>query len=138
MSDKISSLYTSLMLGALFVIGFSLTQADLFGNYGKSTSDLSYLNVTSDVINQTSNIKDSIENTVITGIQPLDQFIASTYQTVKLLFGVIDIYNSFVSDVASLLGLPAEFGGILITVIMTIITLVVIFAIIRIITHEQV
>jgi len=138
MSEKISSMYIALLFGAVVVIAFSAVQADIYGNYGKTPSDLSYLNATAGVINQTGNIKESIENTVITGIQPLDQFIASTYQTVKLLFGIIDIYDSFVSDVASLLGIPVSLSGILVNIIMTIITLVVIFAVIRIVTHESV
>lgn len=138
MSDKISSMYIALLFGAIIVVGLSAVQADVYMNYGKTPSDLHYLNATADVINQTGNIKESIENTVITGIQPLDQFIASTYQTVKLLFGVIDIYDSFVSDVASLLGIPVSVGGVLVAIIMTIITLVVIFAIIRVVTHETV
>lgn len=137
MSDKISTLYISLLFGALFVIGFSIIQADIFGNYGVTPSDLHYLNATGSVINQTSNLKDSIEDTVITGIQPLDQFIATTFSTTKLFFGIIDIYDSFVSDTASMLGIPMEFS-IVVTIITVMITLTVIFGIIRIITHESV
>lgn len=136
MSGKVSTMYMSLLLGAIVVVGFSVVQGDVFANYGITPTDVSYLNATAQVINQTGNLKESIENTVITGIQPLDQFIASTYQTTKLLFGVVDIYDSFVSDAAGILGIPTEFS-IVVTLIIAMVTLTVIFAIIRIVTHEE-
>lgn len=138
MRGNISTLYMALLFGALIVVGLSAVQADIYAKYGQTGTDLSYINATNEVINQTGNIKDSIENTVITGIQPLDQFIASTYGTVKLLFGVINIYDSFVSDVAGILGIPSFLSATLIMIIMAMITLTVVFAIIRVVTHEQV
>lgn len=138
MSEKVSSLYIALLIGAVVVVGLSSIQVDVYSNYGITSSDLTYLNATGEIINQTSDLKDSIENTVITGFQPLDQFIASTYQTTKILFGIIDIYDNFITDTATMLGIPTGLASLVVSVIVVIITLLVIFALIRIVTHESV
>lgn len=135
--SKVSTMYIALLLGALIITGFAMVQGDVFSNYSVDTTDLSYLNATDDVINQTANLKESIESTVITGIAPVDQFLASTFGTTQLFFGVIDIYSNFVADTALLLGIPVEFS-ILIIIINVIITITVIFVIIRAVTHESV
>lgn len=127
-----SRIYISVIFGAMLILGFGIIQADLYANYGMSPNDLGYLDASSSVIEKTGELKQNIENTQITGIQPLDSFIAGTYNTLKLFFGVGDVYGSFVTDAARVLQIPGEF----VVLIGAAISITLVFMTIRIITNK--
>lgn len=123
-----------LLMAAMCIVGFTMVQADLYLQYGKTAENLDYLDVSEDVAADAEALKDNIENTRITGIDPLDAFIAGTYSTLKLLFGIGDLYTTFISDVALALNIPGVFVGIAIAAVFT----SIVIAIISIITKKDV
>lgn len=132
--NRPSKLYLGLIFGAMVVVGLSMFQADLYGNYGKSTGDLDYLDVSQDVVAEAEALKENIENTQITGYEPLDSFIAGTYNTLKLLFGIGDIYTTFITNIATVLQIP----GVFVNMAIAAVAISVIFMIVKVITKVEV
>jgi len=128
-----SKLYVALLFAAIGVVGLSMFQADLYGNYGMDTENLTYLDVSKEVVDETSEIKESIDNTQVTGIEPLDQLIAGVYNAFKLLFGIGNIYSTFVQGVAEALKVPGFFIDVLLAIVVVSIT----FMVIRIISKME-
>lgn len=129
-----SKLYMSLILSAIGLVGMAFFQADLYGNYDMETQDLDYLDVSQDVVDETTAIKDSLENTEVTGIQPLDQFIAGVYNSLKLLFGIGGIYTSFVTSISGALMIPGFFVDIIVAAVFV----SIVFMIIKVITKWEI
>lgn len=131
--NKPSTLYMGLLLSAMVIVGFTMIQADLFTEYGQTAENLSYLDVSNEVTEQAEDLKTSMERE-ITGIEPLDTFIAGTYNAIKIIFGAGDLYTTFISDVAIALKIPGVFVGIAIAAVFT----SIVIAIISIITKKDV
>lgn len=130
---KPSKLYVALIFGAIALVSLTTFQSDLYSNYGKSTENLSYLDASDRVVSETTDIKENIQNTQVTGIAPLDQFIAGVYNALKLLFGIGDIYVSFVSSIAEALKIPAFFIDMLVSLVFV----SIVFMVIRIIAKLE-
>lgn len=130
---KPSKLYVALLFGALGLIGLSFIQADLYGSYGMSTENLTYLDVSKEVVDETSGIKESIDNTQITGIAPLDELIAGVYNALKLLFGIGNVYSTFIKGLAEALKIP----GFFIDILMAIVAVSITFMVVRIISKME-
>ena len=129
-----SSLLVILVLSSLMVMGIASFQASLFASYNIQSDDLEYLSRAANVSSDITNLKESIDETqVLTGIDPLDMFFAGTYNTLKLLFSVGDIYGNFLNDIGKLIGVPGwAIGGVL-----SLIAIVIMFGIIQMIVKYK-
>lgn len=128
--NRPSMLYIALIMGSMVILGLGVYQAELMTNYGGSTDDLTYLDKSSEISDQITDIKDSIETTKVTGIDILDAFIVGVYNTLKLFFGIGDLYTTFITNIAGTMGLPGwAVTGIIVTVFTSII-----FGVVSIIT----
>jgi hypothetical protein len=129
-NTKPSGLYFAIIIGAIVIVGASMWAGSFMGNYGQTPENISYLDRANEVSNQAEQMKDRIESFQPTGITPLDQFIASTYEMLTLLFSIGDIYVSFITDVGGVLMVPGE----ILALIIAFIFIMIIFGIIKIIT----
>lgn len=128
--NRPSALYIMILLASGIMIGTAAFQAELLGNYGVDSPDVSYLNRTREIVDETETLKDTIEDFKLTGIDVLDLFIAGVYNALKSVFTMGDIFTSLLSDIADELGLPGWFIGILVAAVFS----VIIWGIISIIT----
>lgn len=129
--NRASKLYMGLLMGAMAIIGLGMFQADLYGNYGVSHDNLTYLDVSDEVVDQAENLRESMA-TEITGIAPLDTFIAGTYNTLILFLGIGNVYTSFIKDVGAALFIPAALLNIAIAAVVVSIIFMIIRAIIKV------
>lgn len=128
--NRPSLLYAGLILASLAIIGIGVFQGEIMSNYGGSIEDITYLNKSTEVADQITGLKDSIETVKITGIDVLDLFIAGTYNTVKLVFGVGDLYTTFITNIAFVLGIP----GWAVTLVIVGVLCSILFGVVSIIT----
>jgi hypothetical protein len=133
MDTKISTLYMAMIFGAAIVIGLTMIQADLFGNYGVTSPDLSYLNVSQGISDRAADLRDTL-NRDISSNNPLDMLLAGVYNSLSILFGIGDLYATFLTNIGSALSIPAPFIGLGIAAIFVI----VLFGIFTIITNREV
>lgn len=117
--NRPSLLYAGLIMASMLIIGIGIYQGEIMANYGGSVEDLAYLDKSTEVADQITGLKESIETTKITGIAPLDMFIAGTYNTLKLVFGVGDLYTTFITNIAFVIGIPGWAVALIIVGILT-------------------
>lgn len=125
-----STLFLGIIIASAMIIGASLFTGTLLNNYSVPTEDLSYLNQTDALSDQMDQLKEKVtETTKITGIDVLDRLLVGAYETTKLIFGIGDLYESFITDTAAAIGLPSWFTSMLVIVVF----IIVVFSIISII-----
>ena len=127
----------TLLLFSGMIIGISGFMMDLAKNYGQSVEDLSQLESIERIQSEAKNLEQSLRSTQITGTfldVPLT-VLSGVYSIFKLiLVSFIEIWSGFINSVASYLMLPSWFINILIAIV----TVILIFEIISIVSKWRV
>jgi len=132
----------SYLLGILFVtvivIGLTSFMAETPKNYGVNESTLdntSFVNKVESINEMSENMKDTIENSEITGIGVVDApilILKGGYQAVMLSLDSMDLFIAIISDLATSTGImPSWFVAILISAASLVIVLIVISSLLR-------
>ena len=128
--NRASEMFIMILLASGIISGLVIFQGNLFHNYNMDLpEEYSYLNEAQNVSEDITNIKANIENPKITGIEPLDIFIAGVYGGLKAIFGLGNVYVSFVTSLESILKIPA----FAVNVVLAAITTVILFSVIQMI-----
>ena len=121
---KLSSMFTAILLTALVVTGIGIFQSEIAASYGTNTTDMSYLNKTTDVLVQTEHMQEEIGSE---DINPLAFVMSSAWRVLQYLFNLGDIMSSMVADISDMLQLPGFVGWI----IMAILSALILFAVLK-------
>lgn len=116
------------------LLGFTTFQAGLYSGHSEAAAEnLTYLDISNDMIAQGESLKDSIQGSGgWTGVGLLDAMISGGYNTLKIVFGLDDIITSFITDAGTALGIPSAYIGIILAAIIMSITLAIISYIISV------
>ena len=131
---EIKNLLIAIILFSAVLLGVGGFYANLSTNYGTSTTDirsLSALNQTQEQINQ---IKGSIDRSEPNILSLVDILATGVFSTLKLMLAIPNIFSGIITDVAGILGLPGWVFG----VFMALVTIYVVYAIIKAITKVDV
>ena len=132
-----SSTIAGLMIALVVVSGAAiLLTSYIVGvatNYGVSVneSEFGFFNQTQRINNLTSEMTDQFvnENAAQTGLTDvISTMIGNAYATVKLFFRLPSFFSSLISAAFSSLGIPASVSGVLSWMLITVITIIILFA----------
>jgi hypothetical protein len=130
--NRPSELFIMIIIASGVILGIISFQADLFENYSVDIpEEYSYLYEAGNATEDITQIKEAIDETEIFGIEPLDMFIGGVYRSLQAIFGLGNVYTAFVSNMASILNIPAFAVGIAIAAITTVILFGVIQMIVK-------
>lgn len=128
---------TGMIIGLIVVssiiIGIMAFAGDIFDNYGIVSDDLTYLNKTSEINAEVTEIKDAIESTQITGTildLPLT-FVAGAYSALKLLLNIPGIMITLIIEAGEIIGIPSWATAMASAIIVVIIVFVILRAILK-------
>ena len=124
----------SLIIVSGVIIGITAFTGDVLDNYGIASDDLTYLNKTSEINTKVTEIKDTIEDTQITGVEVIDlplTFIAGAYSALKLLLNIPDIMMTLLMEAGEVIGIPAWAIAMGTAIVVIIIVFVVLRAILK-------
>lgn len=99
--ENLRQLVFALIIFSGVIVGMTGFYIDLYDNYSSSAQDISDLEVTAAVDAHVNTLKSSIEDTQVTGITLIDipfTIASGVYNTFKLLFASIDIYQALMRD----------------------------------------
>lgn len=133
MEYQIVPMIIGLLIVSGVIIGISTFTGDIYGRYGVSSTDLSYLNRTIEISENAESVRDSIEGTQFTGTfldLPLT-FIAGAFESLKIIFSLPGIFASFITDAGTVLTLPSWSLSMASTIIFIIVIFVVLMAILK-------
>lgn len=134
----VQNLFITLLLFSGIIIGIGSFMAETSTNYGKSYTyqgrDIRSLNATVATQEQVNTLKSSVDNTQPSLISFVDVLATGVFTVLKLTLAVPNIFSSLLSDLTGIVGFPAWVFG----TFMGIITVIVIFAIIKAVTKTEV
>lgn len=122
----IRTLIILLLLFSLVVIGFSGFVGELATNYDANYTDLSYLNKTSQVQERVSVIQEALDTSDVSAIERIQSFFSGGYSVLMLIPQSLDIFTTVVKETGQVLGLPP----FVIPIVLTVITVIIVFGII--------
>lgn len=127
--SELRDMIIGLIMFSGLVVGFSTFYGNIATTYGKTYTDLAFLNATSRTNTMVNQLKSSVETTRMTGIAIVDiplTIASGVYNTLKLLFGSVNIFSSLLTDLTSIFGIP----GWVVVMVMGIISTIIVFEII--------
>jgi hypothetical protein len=135
--DDLRDYFVIILIFSVFIVGISLFTSEAYTNYGL-TGDSSIngtLNKSSETMVKITDMTNSLKQTELTGIGALDYLLLGAWKIVLMVFGSLDIGVSLVSEVLGVIPLPTELQ-IVIGVAGAIITLYIIFALLKAVTNQ--
>lgn len=135
--ENLRELLFALIIFSGVLIGLANFSSDLLSSYGVAGEDITDLEVTSAVESHVETLKESIENTQLTGVAILDvplTIASGAYNTLKLLFTSTNLYLSLLGGISEILPIP----GWVITTIMGCLSIFIIFEIVSAIMKYKV
>lgn len=133
MDGQIKNLIITGLLVSAVVLGFSGFTSSMATEYSVSSEDVSYLNVTSEMQTHVNELEESIRGAETSTVSFIDVLATGTFETLKLMFSLPNIFGALLTDISVMIGLPVWVTG----TIMAIITVIVVFGIIKVITKVE-
>lgn len=115
------------------IIGLSGFYTDLADSYGRGVTDLASFNRTREAQNEITQLKESIEGETVETGTFVDILATGVFTTLKLVMSVPDIFSTIIADISQIVGLPSWFT----TMLLSLITIVVVFQIIKAVTKTE-
>lgn len=125
-------MFYALLIFSAVLLGLTSFYTDIFYNYGTNAEDISDMDMTESVNAHVETLKTSVEDTQVTGVSLIDiplTIASGVYNTFKLLYYSIDLYQALIAGFSEILGLPAWAGQTVLGMIGVFVTLEIISAI---------
>lgn len=134
---ELRNLLITLLLFSGIIIGLSTFMGDLANKYNSNIENLAGLSSIQKIQGETQQLEQTLRSSQITGtfLDVPITILSGVYQVFKLiLVSFVEIWSGFMNSIASYLFLPSWF----ISIVIAIITIIIIFEIISVISKYKV
>lgn len=133
---KVIELVIMMLVFSGAVIGLTSFYTETATSYGADTSDISFVNVTQNITSKTDEMKAKLDKGESDITAFVDIIVTGVFESVKILFSVPAVFSGLATDTTEASGLIVP--GWFISLLIIIVTIIVLFAIIKQVTKVDV